>query len=266
MSDILAKIIDTKKKEVTRRKKTTPLNILEDSIYSSPKPRGFKKNLLRTIAQGKPAIIAECKKASPSKGIICHSYNPTDIARQYQANGASCISVLTDINYFLGSDHDIEAAKTACNLPILRKDFMIDPYQIIESRKLGADCILLIVACLTVSQIRELASISYSLGMDVLVEAHNRKEVEIAMTVPDAIIGINNRNLKTFETDINTSIELKKLVPKSTLMVAESGILSSGDVALLLKEDINAFLVGEAFMKSDQPGEALSKLFNLNTI
>ena len=160
---------------------------------------------MNSVGRGLPAIIAECKRASPSKGIICKNYDPADVANQYQIAGASCVSVLTDVNYFQGADQHLDAAKRACSLPILRKDFMIDPYQIVESRNIGADCILLIAACLSVSQIKELASLSCALGMDVLVEAHDSEELEIAMAVPDAIIGINNRNLKTFETDINTS-------------------------------------------------------------
>ena len=263
MSDILKKIISTKRDEILQRKKNIPLRSLENSIKSIPKPRGFKKNLLNSVGRGLPAIIAECKRASPSKGIICKNYDPADVANQYQIAGASCVSVLTDVNYFQGADQHLDAAKRACSLPILRKDFMIDPYQIVESRNIGADCILLIVACLSVSQIKELASLSCALGMDVLVEAHDSEELEIAMAVPDAIIGINNRNLKTFETDINTSIELKKLVPDSELLVTESGITSSEHIKTLKENGINSFLVGEAFMKTDRPGEALKTLFNL---
>ncbi len=263
MSGILTKIIYTKKEEVAQRKISTSLDSLKYKIESAPKTRGFKKNLLQSIAKGRPAIIAECKKASPSKGVICNDYDPTEIVKQYQAAGASCISVLTDSYYFQGTDAHLTAAKVACTLPVLRKDFIIDPYQVFESRSLGADCILLIAACLNARQIQELASISYSLGMDVLVEAHNNAELEVAIMIPDAIIGINNRNLKTFETDITTSIALKKLVPDSLLMVTESGILSSADVALLRSNNINAFLVGEAFMKTSYPGKALSELFSL---
>jgi indole-3-glycerol phosphate synthase len=263
MSDILKKIISTKRDEILQRKKNIPLRSLENSIKSIPKPRGFKKNLLNSVSRGLPAIIAECKRASPSKGIICKNYDPADVANQYQIAGASCVSVLTDVNYFQGADQHLDAAKRACSLPILRKDFMIDPYQIVESRNIGADCILLIVACLSVSQIKELASLSCALGMDVLVEAHDSEELEIAMAVPDAIIGINNRNLKTFETDINTSIELKKLIPDSELLVTESGITSSEHIKTLKENGINSFLVGEAFMKTDRPGEALKTLFNL---
>ena len=264
MSDILTKIISTKRDEISQRKKNLSLSSLESGIKSIPEPRGFKKSLLNSIKRGTPAIIAECKKASPSKGVICQNYDPADIANQYQIGGASCISVLTDTIYFQGEDQHLVAAKRACNLPILRKDFMIDPYQIIESRNIGADCILLIVACLSISQIKELSSLSYSLGMDVLVEAHNGEELEIAMTIPDAIIGINNRDLKTFKTDINTSIELKKLVPESELLVTESGIVSSENVKTLRENGINSFLVGEAFMRTSQPGEALKKLFSLS--
>ena len=264
MSDILTKIISTKWDEISQRKKNLSLSSLENGIKSIPEPRGFKKSLLNSIKRGTPAIIAECKKASPSKGVICQNYDPADIANQYQIGGASCISVLTDTIYFQGEDQHLVAAKHACNLPILRKDFMIDPYQIIESRNIGADCVLLIVACLSISQIKELSSLSYSLGMDVLVEAHNGEELEIAMTIPDAIIGINNRDLKTFKTDINTSIELKKLVPASELLVTESGIVSSEHVKTLRENGINSFLVGEAFMRTSQPGEALKKLFSLS--
>ena len=263
MSDILKKIISTKRDEILQRKKNISLSSLESAIKSIAEPRGFKKSLLNSIKRGKPAIIAECKKASPSKGVICQNYDPAAVANQYQIGGASCISVLTDTNYFQGADQHLAAAKRACSLPILRKDFMIDPYQIIESRNIGADCILLIVACLSTSQIKELSSLSYSLGMDVLVEAHNSEELEIAMAIPDAIIGINNRDLKTFKTDIKTTIELKKLIPESKLLVTESGIVSSENIKTLRENGINSFLVGEAFMKTNQPGEALKKLFSL---
>ena len=260
---MLTKIISTKRNEISQRKKDIPLSSLEGRIKSIPSPRGFKKSLLGSIERGVPAIIAECKKASPSKGVICQNYDPADIANQYEIGGASCISVLTDTDYFQGANQDLEAVKRACSLPILRKDFMIDPYQIVESRNLGADCILLIVACLSISQIKELSSLSYSLGMDVLIEAHNVEELEIAITIPDAIIGINNRNLKTFETDINTSIELRKQIPDSKLLVTESGIVSSEDIEALRENGINSFLVGEAFMKATRPGDALKKLFRL---
>jgi len=263
MTDILKKIISTKRDEIFQRKKNISLSSLESAIKSIAEPRGFKKSLLNSIKRGKPAIIAECKKASPSKGVICQNYDPAAVANQYQIGGASCISVLTDTNYFQGADQHLAAAKRACSLPILRKDFMIDPYQIIESRNIGADCILLIVACLSTSQIKELSSLSYSLGMDVLVEAHNSEELEIAMAIPDAIIGINNRDLKTFKTDIKTTIELKKLIPESKLLVTESGIVSSENIKTLRENGINSFLVGEAFMKTNQPGEALKKLFSL---
>jgi indole-3-glycerol phosphate synthase len=263
MTDILKKIISTKRDEILQRKKNISLSSLESAIKSIAEPRGFKKSLLNSIKRGKPAIIAECKKASPSKGVICQNYDPAAVANQYQIGGASCISVLTDTNYFQGADQHLAAAKRACSLPILRKDFMIDPYQIIESRNIGADCILLIVACLSTSQIKELSSLSYSLGMDVLVEAHNSEELEIAMAIPDAIIGINNRDLKTFKTDIKTTIELKKLIPESKLLVTESGIVSSENIKTLRENGINSFLVGEAFMKTNQPGEALKKLFSL---
>jgi indole-3-glycerol phosphate synthase len=227
----------------------------------SPPPRGFEMALQRTISQGKPAIIAEIKKASPSRGVIRKDFDPVAIAKSYADAGATCLSVLTDRDFFQGDDEYLKSARAACEVPVLRKDFMIDPYQIYESRLLGADCILLIVSALDDQKLHELADLSTTLGMDVLTEVHDREELERALVLRLPLIGINNRNLRTFETDINTTIGLLPDVFHDRTVITESGIHSKDDVALMRKHNVNAFLVGESFMMAADPGEKLKTLF-----
>jgi len=223
--------------------------------------RDFAAALLRRIDLGEPAVIAECKKASPSKGLIREDYDPTSIAQSYALGGAACLSVLTDEHYFRGHDEHLVQARAACNLPVIRKDFMIDPYQVYESRALGADCILLIVACLDDSTLQELASLATRLGMDTLIEVHDRTELERALRLRMRLIGINNRDLRRFVTDIDTTLGLLRDVPEDRLVITESGIRSVADVEKLRAHGVNGFLVGEAFMRAPDPGAMLKKIF-----
>ena len=262
MKDILTQIIESKRLEVLERKQKNSRVEIDAKISGVERPRGFKTKLISTIQKKRPAVIAECKKASPSKGLICSNYNPAEIAKSYEAAGASCLSVLTDVPFFQGSDADLISAKNSCNLPILRKDFMIDSYQISESRLLGADCVLLIVACLSDEVLKELSDEAIQLGMDVLIEVHTAAELARAKPISEAIIGINNRNLKTFETDLRTSLTLYKNIGKERLVVSESGIHSPENVRMLLDAGISSFLVGEAFMKAPNPGKQLSQMFS----
>jgi len=209
-----------------------------------------------------PAVIAEIKKASPSKGVIRENFDPTQIAKSYAHFGAACLSVLTDVDFFQGSDEYLQQARAACNLPVLRKDFMIDPYQVYEARALGADCILLIVACLTDQQLHELCGLSHDLDMDVLVEVHDEQELERALRLPNKLIGINNRNLHTFETTLQTTLSMLDKIPSDYLLVSESGIHTPDDIKLLRENGVNTFLVGEAFMAAEDPGAKLKELFS----
>jgi indole-3-glycerol phosphate synthase len=259
--DILKKILARKTEEVAERKKKLSEAEIKAKLSDSPPVRGFELSIQKTISQGKPAVIAEIKKASPSKGIIRKDFHPADIAKSYEQAGAACLSVLTDMDFFQGEDNHLREARAACNLPVLRKDFMIDSYQIYESRMIGADCILLIVAALPDSKLQELAGLATELHMDVLVEVHDREELERGMMLRLPLIGINNRNLRTFETDINTTIGLLPDVFPDRTVVTESGILSNDDVRLMRKHNVNCFLVGEAFMSAPDPGEKLKTLF-----
>ncbi|MCZ6665411.1 MAG: indole-3-glycerol phosphate synthase TrpC [Gammaproteobacteria bacterium] len=261
MFDILTEIIAHKKSEVEARKVDRPLADLEQLCKSVSPSRGFLAALIRSVSSGDPAVIAECKKASPSKGVICENYDPAAIAKSYQRGGATCLSVLTDERYFQGADEHLIAARSQCELPVIRKDFVIDPYQVIEARALGADCILLIIACLHDSELDELSAIATDLGMDVLIEVHDRTELERALRLRTPLIGINNRDLKRFETDIETTIGLLKDIPDDRFVVTESGIHTSSDVRHLRNNDVHAFLVGEAFMRAIDPGEKLRELF-----
>jgi len=225
-----------------------------------PAPRGFTQRVLK-LAQSGPAVIAEVKKASPSAGIIRADFNPADIARSYQAAGAACLSVLTDKNYFQGAAEYLQQARAACSLPVLRKDFIIDPWQVLEARVMGADCILLIVAALPLSELQKLEGLARELQLDVLMEVHAEAELELALQTQAQLIGVNNRNLKTFVTDIAVSERLRPLITSDRLMVTESGIHTREHVVRLQKSDIQAFLVGEAFMRADDPGDALKTLF-----
>jgi len=261
MSDILNTILARKAEEIAERRIRVPLaEVVARAADASP-VRGFANALQAAIAQGEPAVIAEVKKASPSKGVIRPEFHPADIAVSYELGGASCLSVLTDIDFFQGADEYLRQAREACTLPVLRKDFTIDAYQVHEARALGADCMLLIVGALEDAQLADLSSLALSLGMDVLVEVHDIDELERAIQVPVPLIGINNRNLRTFEVSLDTTLSMRAAVPRDRVLVTESGILTPADVALMRGQGIHAFLVGEAFMRAEEPGDALRELF-----
>jgi len=262
-TDILQKILHTKAEEIKSRKAKTPLSLLDDIATSIESPRGFAAALQAQAAKKKPAIIAEIKKSSPSKGVIREDFKPVTIGQDYAMNGATCLSVLTDKTYFQGAEVYLQKVRETCPLPVIRKDFMIDPYQIHETRALGADCILLIVAALSDSQLLDLAQTATAFDIDVLVEVHNMDELERALVLDTPLIGINNRNLKTFETSLQTTLDLKVNVPDDRLIITESGIHSKEDVQLMLDNDIYSFLVGEAFMRAVSPGVKMRELFSL---
>jgi len=261
MSDILDKIVAVKYQEVAAARKRLSLETVRADAESRVLTRDFVGALKAKIAAGKPAVIAEIKKASPSKGVLREDFIPADIAQSYAEYGAACLSVLTDVQFFQGQVDYLKQARASCQLPVLRKDFMVDPYQIYESRSMGADCVLLIAACLDDAQMKDLEAIARSLDMAVLVEVHDGAELERALKLKTPLIGINNRNLKTFEVSLDTTLVLKANVPADRLLVTESGILSRDDVLRMGAAGINAFLVGEAFMRAPDPGEALAALF-----
>ena len=261
MSTILDKILDRKREEVAERREHVSLFELKARVASAPPVRGFADAVVAKIAQGQAAVIAEVKKASPSKGLIRADFHPAEIARSYEAGGAACLSVLTDVDFFQGSDDYLREARAACALPVLRKDFIVDAYQLYESRVLGADCVLLIAAALDDVQLSEYAFIASELGLDVLVEVHDLDELERSLPLPSRLLGITNRNLKTFDVSLQTTLELQPMVPKDRVLVTESGILAPADVALMRGAGVNAFLVGEAFMRQPDPGTALRELF-----
>lgn len=261
--DILKKILETKGEEVARRKQRNSIADLEGFAENVEKPRGFYRALQSKVAAKKPAIIAEIKKASPSQGVIRENFQPVTIGQDYAMNGATCLSVLTDKEYFQGSEVYLQMVRERCPLPVLRKDFMIDPYQIHEARALGADCVLLIVAALADSQMQELSDAATKLGMDVLVEVHDAEELQRALQLNTPLIGINNRNLRTFATSLQTTLELKSQIPADRLIITESGIHTHEDVQLMLDNGIYAFLVGEAFMRAESPGQKMRELFGL---
>ena len=261
MSDILDTILIRKAQEIAERSTRVPLAELVARAADAPATRGFAEALHTAIAHGEPAVIAEVKKASPSKGVIRPDFHPADIAMSYEFGGAACLSVLTDVDFFQGADAYLQQAREACTLPVLRKDFTIDPYQVYEARVLGADCILLIVAALDDAQLVELSGLAMQLDMDVLVEVHDIDELERALQVPVPLVGINNRNLRTFEVSLDVTLAMKDAVPKDRLLVTESGILVPGDVARMRAAGVDAFLVGETFMRAEEPGEALRRLF-----
>ncbi len=261
MSDILNTILARKTQEVAERSARMPLAELKARVADAPPVRGFANALQAAIANGDPAVIAEVKKASPSKGIIRPDFRPAEIAVSYEFGGASCLSVLTDVDFFQGADAYLQQAREACTLPVLRKDFVVDPYQVVEARVLGADCILLIVSALDDRQLAELSDLAMQLGMDVLVEVHDIDELERAIQVPVPLVGINNRNLRTFEVSLQTTLAMKDAVPRDRLLVTESGILGLADVQTMRGAGVNAFLVGEAFMRVEEPGEGLRQLF-----
>jgi indole-3-glycerol phosphate synthase len=259
--DILQKILHRKAEEVTARRADVSLEEMLQRAAAADAPRGFVKALRARIDAGLPAVIAEIKKASPSKGVMRPEFYPADIAQSYAVHGAACLSVLTDRDFFQGAEEYLQEARAVCTLPVLRKDFMIDPYQVVEARAIGADCILLIAAALTDASMRELADLAAELGMDALVEVHDAAELERALALDLPLVGINNRNLRTFEVHLETTLDLLSRIPGDRLVVTESGILAPDDVALMRRHGVNAFLVGEAFMKAAEPGEKLAELF-----
>jgi indole-3-glycerol phosphate synthase len=259
---VLEKILARKAVEVAERRARTPLPELEARAHNASALRGFARALEERVARREPAVIAEIKKASPSKGLLREHFVPAEIARSYELGGAACLSVLTDIDFFQGADEYLQQARSACALPVIRKDFIIDPYQVIEARALDADCILLIAAALGDAQMAELAASARALGLDVLVEVHDEQELERALRLTGSpLLGINNRNLHTFEVSLETTLDLLHLIPAGRLVVTESGILSRADVELMQISDVHAFLVGEVFMRADQPGNELRRLF-----
>ena len=258
---VLEKIITRKREEVSERRGRIGLAELETMAAAADPVRGFAARLQEQVRNKKPAVIAEIKKASPSKGVLREDFVPADIARSYESGGATCLSVLTDVDFFLGADDYLQQARAACKLPVIRKDFMIDPYQVVEARALGADCILLIVAALEDGQMAELADVAKAQGLDVLVEVHDGAELERALRLETPLIGINNRNLHTFELSLETTLDLLPRIPRERLVVTESGILHRADVELMEINEVHAFLVGEAFMRAEQPGVELQRLF-----
>ena len=259
--DILARILAAKAKEIAVAQAAKPLAALRDEARAAPPVRAFAGALRSRIAAGVAAVIAEIKKASPSRGVLRPIFDPAAIARRYQAGGATCLSVLTDREYFQGAPEHLVAARGACSLPVLRKDFVLDEYQVVESRALGADCILLIVAALDDARLTALEASAHELGMDVLAEVHDAAELDRALCLATPLIGINNRNLRTFDVALETTLELLSRIPGERLVVTESGILAPADVTRMRGAGVHAFLVGEAFMRAADPGAALRALF-----
>ncbi len=258
---VLKKIVARKWEEVAERKPQQSEAALQEAIKQADTPRGFVASMQRALTEGRSAVIAEAKKASPSKGVIREQFDPAAIARSYEQGGAACLSVLTDHDFFQGHEDYLQQARAACSLPVIRKDFIVDPYQVLEARAIGADCILLIAACLSDQQMAELCSAATELGMDVLIEVHDREELERSLPLQQTLVGINNRNLHTFEVSLNTTFELLSHIPDNRIVVTESGILSHEDVERMRAHAVNAFLVGEAFMRAEQPGQKLKELF-----
>ncbi len=262
MSDILNKIIATKEIEVASAKAQKPLAAVQAEAAAASPTRDFVGSIRAKIAKNQSAVIAEIKKASPSKGVIRADFKPAEIAQSYEQGGAACLSVLTDVEYFQGSPEYLKQARAACSLPVLRKDFMIDPYQVYEARAMGADCILLIAAAISLEKMRELETIAHNLGMAVLVEVHNGEELDLALQLETPLLGINNRNLRTFEVTLDTTLGLLARIPANKIVVTESGIFTNDDVALMRKNNVHTFLVGEAFMRQPDPGAELAKVFS----
>ena len=263
--DILLRILRRKAEEIAERRSAVKLEELVERCATFP-PRRFADALRERIDRGEPAVIAEIKKASPSKGIIRENFHPAQLARSYARGGAACLSVLTDRDFFQGADEYLQQARAACSLPVLRKEFIIDPYQIYESRALGADCILLIVAALSDAQLAEFSALAHELHMDVLVEIHDREELERALPLEITLLGINNRNLHSFQTSLDTTLRLAPLVSPHHLVITESAIHTAEDVALMRDNGIDAFLVGESFMRAAEPGEKLAELFGTSSV
>jgi indole-3-glycerol phosphate synthase len=261
MADVLRRIVAAKTEEVARARKARPAAALEAAARRAAPPRDFVGALRARLDAGRPAVIAEIKKASPSRGVLRQNFDPAAIAASYERHGAACLSVLTDAEFFQGSLEDMQRARAACALPVLRKDFTVDTYQVYEARSAGADCILLIVGALDVARMKALEDAARSLGMAVLVEAHDGKELDQALTLQTPLIGINNRNLRTFETRLETTLDLLGRIPKGRIVIAESGILAPEDVQRLRGRHVGGFLVGEAFMRAEDPGAELARLF-----
>jgi indole-3-glycerol phosphate synthase len=261
VAHVLDRILEAKRREVEQAKATIPQAEIGRRARAASPARGFEKALRSRIALGKPAVIAEIKRASPSKGLIRADFDPARIAASYEAHGAACLSVLTDREFFQGSREDLEAARGACALPVLRKDFIIDPYQVWEARSWGADCILFIMDAAPDALFQEMAALAHSLGMDVLVESHDGAQLARALRLPTPLMGINNRDLRTFETRLETTLGLVDRVPPDRILIAESGIAGPGDVARLQAANVSAYLVGSAFMSAPNPGEELARLF-----
>jgi indole-3-glycerol phosphate synthase len=261
MSDILQRIVAVKRDEVAQARRRCGLAELQAQAATASPARGFAAALRARVEAGSPAVIAEVKKASPSKGVLREHFVPADIARSYESGGAACLSVLTDERFFQGCAAYLQQARESCSLPVLRKDFLIDPYQVVEARAMGADCVLLIAACLDDGLMSELEACATEQGLDVLVEVHDGDELERALRLKTPLIGVNNRNLRTFDVSLDTTIGLLPRVPGDRLLVTESGILARADVQRMRSADVHAFLVGEAFMRAPDPGQALRDLF-----
>ena len=261
MVDILRRILAVKAEEVARSKLQNPPEAMREAALSAPPPRNFIGAIRAKIASGRPAVIAEIKKASPSRGVLRESFDPADIAATYERHGATCLSILTDLEFFQGTIEHLQQARAACDLPVLRKDFTMEHYQVLEARAAGADCILLIVAALEDDQMHMLEQAAHEHGMGVLVEVHDGTELERALRLDTPLIGINNRNLRTFETSLQTTLGLLDRIPADRIVVTESGILAPADVAILRERQVGCFLVGEAFMRAADPGMELARLF-----
>ncbi len=259
-TDILSRIVQKKHSEVKSRRAARPVEQLREAIEELPPPREFVAAMASPLAARQPAVIAEIKKASPTKGVICTAFDPSRIARSYESAGAVCLSVLTDESFFQGNDECLQMARSQVSLPVLRKDFIIDAYQVYEARAIGADCILLIVSILDIGELHEYYSLAMRLGMGVLVEVHNRQELDIALTLSPEMLGINNRNLNNFTVDLNTTLDLLPFIPAGIQVITESGIHTRQDLARLLSKGVYGFLIGEAFMTQAEPGRALEQL------
>ena len=260
--DILKKIVARKREEIAERSARVSQAELAEGLAQADAPRGFVNAMQAKLDAGRPAVIAEIKKASPSKGVLREDFQPAEIARSYAKGGAACLSVLTDIDFFQGADAYLQQARAACDLPVIRKDFIVHPYQVVEARAIGADCILLIAACLDDAQLHGLNDLAHELGMDVLIEVHDGDELERALQTANRLIGINNRNLRNFDVSLGTTLELLGRIPEGRLVVTESGILVPEDVQQMRQHDVHAFLVGEAFMRASDPGARLAELFS----
>ena len=260
--DILVKILDRKKQEIEERSENVSIDDLKMKCEHADVVRGFISSIEDKFSDGKPGIIAEIKKASSSKGVLREDFKPAEIAKSYAEHGAACLSILTDRDYFQGHEEYLMQARVSCDLPVIRKDFIIDPYQVYEARAINADCILLIVSCLEEAQMLELNDLAHELGMDVLIEVHDAAELERALAANNRLVGINNRNLRTFEVSLETTLSLLDRIPQDRIVVTESGIHTPEDVRLMREHDVNAFLVGEAFMRAEDPGIKLAQLFS----